>query len=510
MKINILRPKNRKLTQNNRSFRQQFTSVRFRILAWYFLLTTCTVLVSVGVTRQIFCNLLQSRGQEAIAAEVGRFKRLVEQDTQSTLEDSVAALLPLYVPTRDQYIFALIDGQIYSPQSPLPNAIAQSQLRSEWATVTDLTRSELILPDGPIYSVAQPIEVNGTGGVVVAVRDARADYQTGTRIIILVIKVATVVLMLFFAIAWTTAGRVLLPLRRVTETARAISQTDMAERIAVTGNDEIAELSATFNAMLDRLQTGFATQQEFLKDAGHELRTPITVIQGQLEILQYRPEKQRETIELVTDELDRMSRLVNDLLLIAKAEQPHFLCLKLEELDWLTEELYFKAQALAQRNWRLESKGLSPVAIDRGRLTQAVMNLIQNAIRHTQTGDTIALGSTVQDEYAYLWVRDTGVGIAPADQERIFERFARASDGDRYTPGEGAGLGLAIVEAIATAHRGWVELDSALGVGSTFTIVFPLSQEAAHEPNPHCRRQPPHRRVHRSWTSSPRVHNSCR
>ena len=315
---------------------------------------------------------------------------------------------------------------------------------------------------------------------------------------------------MFFIIAWITAGRVLFPLRQVTEAAREITQTDMSKRIPVAGNDEIAELSLTFNAMLNRLQSAFESQQEFLKDAGHELRTPITIVQGHLEILKYRPEKQNETIELVTDELNRMNRLVSDLLLIAKAEQPHFLRIKPEELDWFTEELYFKAQAIAKRNWRLESKGLSPVAIDKGRLTQAVMNLVQYAIRHTQEGDTIALGSAVREDYAYLWVRDTGEGIAPENQERIFHRFARASDGDRYSPGEGAGLGLSIVEAIATAHNGWVELDSALGVGSTFTIVFPLTEDTANEPNSHSRRQSPRSRVYQSRITSARIHNSCR
>ena len=167
-------------------------------------------------------------------------------------------------PARNEYILALIDGQIfYSSQLPLPNAITKPQLIEEWATVTNLTRSEILVSDGPIYTVARPIKINGTKGVVVAVRDARADYQTGTRTIILVIKVATVVLTLFFVIAWVTAGRVLLPLRRVTEAAHAITQTEISRRIPVTGNDEIAELSATFNAMLNRLQSAFTSQREF-------------------------------------------------------------------------------------------------------------------------------------------------------------------------------------------------------------------------------------------------------
>ncbi len=521
MKPNIFSShKNREFTQNipNCSKRRIFSSVRFRILAWYFLLTTCTVLISVGVTRQLFCEVLQRQAQDALVAEVGKFNRLVEQQfvnqnpSTNQLKNIVKQVLPLHVHARNEYILTLIEGQVFkSNQLPPPKVITQnSQLIAEWEQVSQLTRNDLMLPDGPIYYVAKPIEINGTKGTVVAIRDVRADYQTGTQTIFLVIKVATVVLTLFFIIAWITAGRVLSPLRQVTEAAREITQNDMSKRIAIAGNDEIAELSLTFNAMLNRLQSAFESQQEFLKDAGHELRTPITIIQGHLEILKYRPEKQNETIELVTDELNRMNRLVNDLLLIAKAEQPHFLKIKPEELDWFTEELYFKAQAIAKRNWRLESKGLSPVAIDKGRLTQAVMNLVQNAIRHTQENDTIALGSAVREDYAYLWVRDTGEGIALEDRERIFNRFARASDGDRYSPGEGAGLGLSIVEAIAKAHNGWVELDSILGSGSTFTIVFPLTEDIVNEPNSHSRRQPPHSRVYRSGITSTRIHNSCR
>ena len=519
MKVNIFSGRKKKESiQNTSRFskRRIFSSVRFRILAWYFLLTTCTVLVSVVVTHHIFCNILKSRTQEVLVAEVGKFDRLVEQqlvNNQSAQPEAIInKVLPLHVPARDKYILALINGKIFNDsQLPLLKEIAHnSTLLEEWAKVSSLTHGELAVFDRQIYYVAKPIEINGVEGVVIALRDARSDYQTGTETVILVIKVATVVSILFFAIAWITAGRVLYPLRQVTETARVITQTDMSRRITVVGNDEIAELSGTFNAMLNRLSSAFESQQEFLKDAGHELRTPITIIQGHLEILKYRPEKQPETIELVTDELNRMNRLVNDLLLIAKAEQPNFLCIKLEDLDWFTEELYFKSQALAERNWRLESKGLSPVAIDKGRLTQAVMNLLQNAVRHTQENDSITLGSAVRDEYAYLWVSDTGEGIATEDQERIFARFARGSNSDRYSPEEGAGLGLSIVEAIVTAHNGWVELDSSLGIGSTFTLVFPISQEAVDEPNSDRRRQSPRRGVYRSRTTGTQIHHSCR
>ena len=286
----------------------------------------------------------------------------------------------------------------------------------------------------------------------------------------------------------------------------------MTQRIAVQGTDEIAKLTATFNEMLDRLQVAFESQQEFLKDASHELRTPITIIRGYLETLEYRPERRQQTIALAVDELERMSRLVNDLLLLAKAERPDFLDLKLEELDWLTEELYLKVRSLANRQWTLESKGLSPIRVDRQRITQAVMNLVQNSIRHTQEDDTIALGSSLRGDRACIWVRDTGEGIAPEDQLRIFERFARATTRTSQQ-GENYGLGLAIVEAIARAHGGWVELSSSPGKGATFTMVIPLDaipDRDIHESDSDYRRQSPHYRLLGVWTSSPRLHDHRR
>ena len=120
----------------------------------------------------------------------------------------------------------------------------------------------------------------------------------------------------------------------------------MTQRIPTRGADEITEVATTFNEMLDRLQFSFDSQKEFLKDVSHELRTPITVVQGQLELLSYRPDKQPETIALMMNELEQMNRMVNDLLLLTKAECPNFLILKPEDLDWLTEELYFKGRTL--------------------------------------------------------------------------------------------------------------------------------------------------------------------
>jgi signal transduction histidine kinase len=173
------------------------------------------------------------------------------------------------------------------------------------------------------------------------------------------------------------------------------------------------------------------------------------------------------------DELDRMQRIVNDLLVLAKAEQPDFLDLDTVDLKALTEEVHAKAAAIAPRDWRLERAGRGFVVADRQRLTQAVMQLAQNAAQHTEDGDRIALGSSLRNGEARVWVRDQGPGIPPDQHDRIFRRFARGAGGRRS---EGAGIGLAIVKAIAEAHHGRVELESAPASGAMFTVVIPTDQ----------------------------------
>ncbi len=282
-------------------------------------------------------------------------------------------------------------------------------------------------------------------------------------------------------VAFFAAGRVLAPLGQLTETARQITESDLTRRIEVHGYDELAEQARTFNAMLERLEAAFESQRSLIRDVGHELRTPITIVRGNLEFLDADedPEERRETIELVTDELDRITRLVDELLLLARSERPDFLELETVNLGTLSDELLAKASALGARDWRLESRGAGMIVADRQRLTQAVMSLAQNAVQQTSDGDPIELGTENRDGRARLWVRDWGPGIAPEEQSQVFERFARGRDGRGY---EGTGLGLAIVKAIAEAHGGTVELTSRPGAGARFTIAVPVDQDASAPP----------------------------
>jgi signal transduction histidine kinase len=272
---------------------------------------------------------------------------------------------------------------------------------------------------------------------------------------------------------------VLRPLRLLSETARSITETDLSLRIPAEGDDEIADLARTFNEMLDRLEEAFATQQAFVDDAGHELRTPITVIRGQLEVLGDDPEERRETILLVTGELDRMSRIVEDMLVLATVEQPDFIQAHPLDLAEFMDELAVKASSLSDRPLVVTASEPAVVRGDRQRLTQAVMNLIRNAFEHAGPAVNVTLGASANGTWTRIWVGDDGPGIPPDERQRLFERFARGRSGRRRT--EGAGLGLSIVKAIAEGHGGRVDLETG-EQGSTFAIVIPTSGIDGEEP----------------------------
>jgi signal transduction histidine kinase len=287
------------------------------------------------------------------------------------------------------------------------------------------------------------------------------------------------VFLLASAAAWLAVGRVLRPVRQLTATARSVSQSNLTQRVDESGSDEAGEMARSFNSMLVRLENGAREQRRLVQDASHELRDPITICRGHLEVLGPDPADRQITVELVLDELDRMSRTVDDLELLSDADRPDFVQPAQIDMRSFTNELAAKASALGPRNWMLDPTAEGALLADRHRLTEAVMNLARNAVHNTLAGQTVAIGSSLDGAEGRLWVRDTGRGILLSDQARIFDRFTRGRDAHRLY--RGSGLGLAIVNSIAEAHGGRVEVESDLGAGATFTIVLPLRPGAGKE-----------------------------
>lgn len=511
--------KNRNLEEKSvKSYRNYFKFVdeaRTRILFWYLILMVLFVSTALPTIRQRLFARVQARVQGELQEEVVEFRQIITKGFQSEDDEQIERLqrrrndviwhpaqnleeltevfdihFSDELPDDDVFYIAVVNGKFYksSPRA-LPDAIDRdSVFMMRWQNLKEPSQGEWEVEDPSVDSVlyiAEPIRINNQiMGVFIVAHTTAGERQEALEALEVVSEVKYLVLILALVVAWFIAGKVLGPLKTLTFATQSISESELTKRIPVQGGGEIAKLATTFNAMMDRLESSFATQRNFVNDAGHELRTPITIIRGHLELMGDDPQEQQETLALVMDELDRMSRFVDDLVILAKAERPDFLILETVDIQVLTEEFFAKAKTLASRNWELDVVGKGLMIADRQRLTQAVMNLAQNATQHTKEDDKIIIGSAVTQGKVRFWVRDTGEGIAPDDQKRIFERFARAAASRRRS--EGAGLGLSIVKAISHAHNGQILLKSKLGTGSTFTIILPLEppkEVASNESN---------------------------
>jgi two-component system OmpR family sensor kinase len=456
------------------------------VLVSFLVLLVISTAASVLVLRQVLLSRIGDQVETELTDEIDALRLLAGSDETSGDGQSFVTVKGLFdrflaqnPPLPDSALVTFIDGNPYrSNSNPAGSGVVESV--AGLSSITEPQKGDIDTDSDEARYVAVPVTAGDQQGVLVAAGLLGAEHDQVESAVRIAIGVSVVVLLMASLFIWLAAGRALSPLWGLSRTARGISETDLSQRIPVRGRDELAELGRTFNGMLDRLETAFANQKDFLTDVSHELRTPITVIRGHLETLGDSPAERREAIAVIQDELDRMNRFVDDLLLLARAPRPDFLRMRPIDLDLFTNDLFAKARSLGEREWRLDGTGVGILVADQQRLTQAVMNLATNAVRHTREGETIWIGSSLVAGKARLWVRDDGPGIEPAAQERIFERFARVPR-PGASGGDGAGLGLAIVRAIAEAHDGKVELDSRPGVGATFTIVVPAEPGPAEE-----------------------------
>lgn len=328
---------------------------------------------------------------------------------------------------------------------------------------------------GEVVVTVQPVRDSERSGAFViayflAEEHAELDSVMRTYAIVALLSLGVIT-----GLAAWQAGRLLRPLRTLRETAEEITVTDLSRRIPESGNDDISALTHTFNEMLARLDAAFTGQRQFLDDAGHELKTPLTVLRGHLEVLDTTdPAEIEATRGLLLDEIDRMSRLVGDLIMLAKSARPDFLRYDAVNVGSLTTTLLDKARGLGERRWVLDGSTGTLAWVDEQRVTQAVLQLAQNAVKHTPPGAEIGIGSRLSEDHLQLWVRDTGRGVPDEDKELIFDRFGRSAvpEGD-----EGFGLGLSIVRAIATAHGGTVHVEDSHPHGARFVLTLPTRRK---------------------------------
>ncbi|MFT4212019.1 MAG: HAMP domain-containing sensor histidine kinase [Microbacterium sp.] len=272
-------------------------------------------------------------------------------------------------------------------------------------------------------------------------------------------------------VGWFVTGQLLSPLRRLREAADSVTFDDLGARVPETGVDEFADLSRTMNSMLERLEVSVGGQRQLLDDIRHELKTPITIVRGHLEVMDVNdPADVAAVREIGIAELDRMTRLVEDIELLSAAQEEQF-AMRPIDVGLLTERVGELVAVIPGHPFSVAHLGRGVLVGDADRLTQAWLQLADNAAKYTPAGSPIEIGSDVEASEVRLWVRDHGPGIPPAARHRIFQRFDRA---ETHRTVGGSGLGLAIVDAIAKAHAGTCTVMDTPGGGATFTIRMPV------------------------------------
>lgn len=478
-------------------------SVRERMLALIVAVMTAGLTVTGLVSYGLQYRSLTERVDAELAQEVSELRQLAQagpaQDGEpyQDVRDLFFAFLTTAVAGEDEAMMGMIEGEVelFSGGARTFDVMHEdvlAEVRSievepGRAVVTEVrsqdTRLRLMVSD-----VQLPQETRSARFVVVNdIGQQRAEVR---RLALTYAVLALLVLAAVAGLAHLLLGRLLRPLNELRAATAVTSTEDLTRRVDVSGADtDVAELVVRYNAMLDRIEAGMQQQRQFLDDAAHELRTPLTILRGNAELLSADdPEDVEATRRLVLDEVDRMQRLVDDLLMLARLQRPDFLRPGPTDVTELAVEAMDRITVLGERAWRLDAGAEGTMRMDRHRVLQALVQLAANAVKFGADGSVVEVASSWAGEgspaalgavdagarpaprYLVLSVRDEGIGI-PADQRgRVFERFGRA---DNVGQTEGSGLGLTIVRFIAEAHGGAVGVESVEGEGSTFWLALP-------------------------------------
>lgn len=481
----------------NEAIRAELSSVRMRVLAAMLAFMAAGLTLAGAITHSVQLGSVSDRVNAELRLELDRLESISRAGPPgrpgqpfTTVDELFRTFLQVGAPAGPGAVITLVDGDVRY----VPPGDQQPNLNQEEVVARVLQDHQ------PGRTVYRDIETEGTtarlaivsvrvagddsDGILVAGIDIGRQREEVLDSLGTYVLVSLLTLLAAGLLGFVSAGRLLSPVKRLREATETTTLEDLTKRVAVpSSHDDIAQLAHNFNMMLERLENGFTDQRRFMDDVGHELRTPLTIIRGNLELVDAQdPADVEQTRVILLDELDRMERLVGELLLLAKAQRPDFVRPGWVEINGLMEDLKDRLTPLGKRQWQVDHDASGALWADRQRIIQAVEQLAANAVKFSVEGDVVALGArwappppalaaeAAADRCLQLWVRDSGRGIAPDDTQRIFERFARSSADPQV---EGSGLGLAIVNAIVHAHGGIVTVESAVGLGSIFTLWLP-------------------------------------
>ncbi|WP_025745646.1 sensor histidine kinase [Kallotenue papyrolyticum] len=406
----------------------------------------------------------------------------------ATPETFVQTITPQGRPLYQTY--NLMREALELPLSERGRAVIQRG--QSWSESIDIQGEQLLVYTRPVLVNDQVI------GAVQLARSIEEQDRALDALRQVLIAGSSLATLLAFGVGWVLAGTALRPIDRITQTAHAIgAERDFSRRVNYQGpQDEIGRLATTFNEMLAALQAAYRqeaqaleAQRRFVADASHELRTPLTTIRGNIGLLRRQPpisEADRAAVLAdMAEETERMSRLVNDLLMLARADAGRPLRREAVRIRPLIDDLCRNLRLLEPERRIVCDNALELAVLgDPDALKQVLLILVDNALKFTPVTGTIRIATAAREQSVAISVQDTGIGIAPEALPHIFERFYRA---DSARTGGGSGLGLAIAKTLIEHQGGTISVESAPGRGSTFTVVLPraavaLPQEAQSAP----------------------------
>ncbi|RII28646.1 MAG: two-component sensor histidine kinase [Geobacter sp.] len=469
-----------------------FKSIRFTLTLWYSVtLAVILILFSSFFYVSLRNQLYQEADRdllaiaEAIASPTFEpFYRGVHSEMDQLLEDFIGdRIAGKYVRILDRR------GNLRASTSNLDEIRLPTNKRSLAAAAASRIVYETHRDSDryPVRIITFPVLVRGQLDTIIQVGSSLVGPTEILNKILLIFTISIPLSLLLLVYGgWFLAGRALKPVELITRSARRISAENLSHRLDVVNpRDEIGRLAETFNATLARLENSFNRTRRFSADVSHELRTPLTILRGEIEVgLKWakEPDEFRELMKSNMEEVNRMSRIVESLLELSRAEE-NGLSLNLQEVELreLLQELIHQFSTLAaEKGVLLEFVVDRPARIrgDRTRLQQVFLNLLDNALKYTESGNTVRLSLENDEAYAKVSVSDRGQGIPTADLPYIFDRFYRVDEARNRADG-GSGLGLSLVKSYTEAHGGRIDVVSEVGKGSTFTVFLPLIDSSA-------------------------------
>ncbi|MDQ3539907.1 MAG: ATP-binding protein [Chloroflexota bacterium] len=502
-----------------------YQSIRFKLTAWYASILILVLVASGLALQMLLARALDGDVEERLLAaknEIVSQTRLLPAQVGVRRGEQTREELKAFTPDLDSFLLSGLWVSVYDPENDrfVDTAGALSEvppelnaaIRSEHLLdITSFRFGTVEVGSSKTRVLSHPIVDPSAVDDLTAVKIILIGESLGSqgRIMSLIDQVLQIAGAIGIALAawggWLLAGRVLSPVERLTRTADAIGSSDgrvsLSRRLDVppTG-DELSRLAMTFNAMLDRIEAAFMVQRRFVSDASHELRTPLTSVRGNVDVLQRQlksgraiaPGDMAEALGDVQRESARMGRLIDDLLVLARNDAAGLGYLLKPEpvsLDVIANEAYKTASALVNgQHLSLQKRDEVMVHGDGDRLVQVMLILIDNALRHTPAGGSVELrvGRATDEREnlpcALIEVEDSGQGISIDHVPHLFQRFYRIESA-RSRPSGGTGLGLAIALAIVRGHHGWIDVETAQGHGTTFSVWLPLIEYISGDPD---------------------------